>query len=376
MKIIADKDIPFLFGVFEPFCDIEYFHHSKINNQIVLGADVLIIRTRTICNAELLKGSKVKFIASATIGFDHIDVDYCKKEGISWKNSPGCNSGAVKQWFMSAIFALIAKQNMNIRDITLGVVGVGHVGSKVASFAEAIGLRVLLNDPPRERVEGNCNFRVMQSIIRECNLISFHVPLIHNGPDKTFHLVNQSFIESLQPGTMLINCSRGEVIDTNAFLSVGKKKKLKAVLDVFENEPSISQELASMASIITPHIAGYSIEGKANATTQVVQRVAEYLEIPLNDWQPDYELPGYLNQLVVDAKNKENDEVMAEVICRTYAVEKDDALLRKNLNNFENIRSSYVYRYEPQDWTIGLLNGGAEIIQSLKAIGFQVKAVG
>lgn len=131
-----------------------------------------------------------------------------------------------------------------------------------------------------------------------------------------------------------------------------------------------------MASIITPHIAGYSIEGKANATTQVVQRVAEYLEIPLNDWQPDYELPGYLNQLVVDAKNKENDEVMAEVICRTYAVEKDDALLRKNLNNFENIRSSYVYRYEPQDWTIGLLNGGAEIIQSLKAIGFQVKAVG
>ncbi len=373
MKIIADKDIPFLCGVFEPFCDIEYLHYSQINNQSIRGAEVLIVRTRTLCNAELLKGSKIKLIASATIGFDHIDVSFCKQEGIRWMNAPGCNSGAVKQWFMSAFFSLISKQNMNINDVTLGVVGVGQVGSKVASFAEAIGLRVLLNDPPRERLEGSCNFRMLQTLIRECNLITFHVPLTQTGPNKTFHFVNHSFIDSVLPGTMLINSSRGEVIDTNALLSVGKRKQLKTVLDVFESEPHISAELASFSTLITPHIAGYSTEGKANATAQVVQQAANFLEIPLDDWYPDYWMPEFLNQLIVDAKNKEVNEVLAEVIRHTYAIEKDDALLRKNLNNFEQIRSGYAYRFEPQAWTIGIKSGNTEIFRSLKAIGFKVK---
>lgn len=372
MKIIIDDKIPFIKGVFEPFIDVDYIAGNQIDRGCLDGVDALVIRTRTKCNKKLLEGSKVKFIATATIGYDHIDVKYCQEKGIKWVNAPGCNANSVKQWFAMALLYYAKKNKIDLSKKTLGVIGVGHVGSKIVEVAEALNMSVLLNDPPRVRKEGRCGFVSLDAILRECDIITAHVPLNLDGIDKTFHLIDDSFLSKTNPGTVIINSSRGEVVDNLALLNYLNSGKTKdAILDVWENEPLINLNLLDKAAIATPHIAGYSFEGKANGTTMAVQAISKFFDLPLTDWSPE-ELEKEKEEIILDAKDNSFQSLCSEAISKIYSIEKDDAVLREHPDKFEAHRGNYPIRHEPGYYLIKLINGSDEISRRLKEIGFEV----
>jgi erythronate-4-phosphate dehydrogenase len=374
MKVVADNKIPFLKGVLEPFAEVVYLPGDEITNAHLKDADALLTRTRTKCNEQLLAGTSVKFIATATIGFDHIDTQYCEQNGIFWTNAPGCNSGSVYQYIASVLIALSKKYDFRFEDRTLGVLGVGNVGKKIVRLGEWLGMRVILNDPPRARAEGPCGYVSLEGIIRECDIITCHVPLNMEGQDKTYHLINESVLKKLNPKTILINCSRGEVVDGNAMKKVLNEKKIQgAVLDVWENEPLIDQELLSLLDFATPHIAGYSADGKANGTSMSVQALAKFFKLPLTRWfAENVPLPEITN-FAIDCTNKTMQEVLSEAITFTYDINGDDERLRASINTFEKQRGSYPLRREFEAFEIQLKNASPEIKKHLTGLGFKVK---
>lgn len=328
MKIVCDDKIPFLKGVLEPFAQVVYLPGKEIGPKDVKDADALITRTRTACNQQLLEGSKVKIIATATIGYDHIDTRWCESKGIAWKNAAGCNSSSVQQYIVSVLCTLAERYGLHFEELTLGVVGVGHVGSKVAVAAKALGMNVLLCDPPRARKEGPDQFVSLDELVRRSDIITLHVLLCTEGSDATWHLFDTARIASLRPDQILINSSRGAVVDNTALKNALKAGVLKAaVLDVWENEPDIDTELLDLLAIATPHIAGYSADGKANGTAAAVQAVASCLGLPLTDWRPEA-----------------TPELLCETALRPYDVSEDDARLRKNPELFEKLREEYPVR--------------------------------
>ena len=215
MKIVIDDKIPYIQGALEPFAEVVYLPGSKTTAEVVKDAVAIISRTRTICNEALLSGSSVKIIASATIGYDHIDTEYCDRAGIKWTNAPGCNAKSVEQYIASAIMVMAERKGWTLAGKTIGVVGVGNVGSKVATIAEILGMRVLLNDPPRARVEGEKGFVSLDKILEESDIITLHVPLNQEGLDATWHLADEVVCpHAAQP--IFINSCRGEVVETAA----------------------------------------------------------------------------------------------------------------------------------------------------------------
>jgi erythronate-4-phosphate dehydrogenase len=268
MKIIADAYIPFLRGLLDDVAQVEYLAPTHINAQAVKDADALIIRTRTHCNQALLDGSNVKFIATATIGYDHIDTQYCAQQGITWTNCPGCNANSVVNYIHAVLTTLYPT---HLADKTLGIVGVGNVGSRVAKMAASLGMRVLLNDPPRALNEPNIPFKTLSELQEKCDIITFHVPL----SSETHHLVNASFLQACKHNPLIINAARGEVCQTQALLNYSGD----VVLDCWENEPNISIPLLNKVKIGTPHIAGYSVDGKANGTRMAAEAVCQFFGI-------------------------------------------------------------------------------------------------
>jgi erythronate-4-phosphate dehydrogenase len=373
MKIIADDKIPFLRGVLEPFADVEYIPGAKISPEQVKGADALIIRTRTQCNEKLLAGSKVKMIATATIGFDHIDTVYCDRNGIKWTNAPGCNSTSVQQYVATALGHLAQKHNIDLKERTLGIVGVGHVGKKVLRMAEDLGLRIVLNDPPRMRNEGGCGFVSIETLLREADILTFHVPLNTEGNDKTYHLADDVFFEKVNPGAFIINSSRGEVVDTQALKRAIQSGKIQgAVIDVWENEPDIDLELMGMADLATPHIAGYSLDGKANGTAMSVNAICSFFGFPFKDWEP-CEIPHVANNILkMDGKGKPPARVLLEAVCKTYDIVNDHNTLTGNPGTFEKQRGEYPIRREYRAYSIQLEGGSTETGQLLAKYGFLV----
>jgi erythronate-4-phosphate dehydrogenase len=347
MKIVCDDKIPYLKGVLEPFCnDVVYISGAKISPTDVKDADALIVRTRTKCDKALLEGSKIKFIATATIGYDHIDIEYCNSHSIKWTNAPGCNSGSVNQYIGSVLAFLTGKYELDPEELTIGVVGVGNVGAKVANLAEKMGFNVLLNDPPREINERSDIFVSLDEIIKKADIITFHVPLIEKGDYKTLHLANEDFFEQVSSNQILIKSSRGEVVDNHALKQALIKKRIKtAVLDVWENEPEIDLELLKLVSIGTPHIAGYSRDGKANGTAMSVNSLSEFFNLPLNNWYPeDIEIPE--NFLFEIPEELNGFEAQRYAIRHTYKVENDSKALKKNPSDFERLRGDYPVRRE------------------------------
>ena len=280
MKVIVDNKIPYIKGVIEKIADeVVYLPGGDFTKELVKDADALIVRTRTLCNRELLEGTQVKFIATATIGYDHIDTAYCQEMGIEWTNCPGCNAGSVEQYVCSSLQLLSSKKGLDLKNATLGVIGVGHVGSRVVRMAESLGMRVLQNDPPRAD-KGESGFVDLDTIARECDVITFHTPLIREGKYRTFHLADEDFFFGLHRAPFVINSSRGEVVDTASLLvalSAGRVKD--AVIDTWEYEPMISRELMEVAFLATPHIAGYSADGKANATRMSLEALCQFFGV-------------------------------------------------------------------------------------------------
>ena len=374
MKIVCDDKIPFLRGALEPFAEVVYLPGKQTTPDVVRDADAIITRTRTKCDAALLAGSAVKVIATATIGFDHIDTAWCEANGIRWENAPGCNSWSVKQYIASVLVSLQRRYGLDLTAMTLGVVGVGNVGSKVAEVASLLGMKVLLNDPPRARAEGERGFVPLDELMARADIVTLHVPLTKEGEDATWHLFDAARIGRLRPDQFLFNSSRGPVVDNAALKAALKAKALRgAVLDVWEGEPDIDRELMGLLEYSTPHIAGYSADGKANGTTMSVRTVARVLGLPLTDWTASgVPAPAQPLSFCLDAAGKSDAQVLAEAILYTYDVQRDTDALRAAPELFEKLRGDYPVRREPTAFSLCLKGGTAAQAETLSQIGFKV----
>ena len=372
MKIIIDDKIPYIRGAFENVAEVVYLPGSKTTPEVVKDADAIVTRTRTICNEKLLAGSSVKFIATATIGYDHIDTDYCDVAGIKWTNAPGCNSKSVEQYIASTLMVLAERKNLQLKDMCIGIVGVGNVGSKVARICEIFGMKVLLNDPPRERAEGSEKFVNIDRIKEEADIITLHVPLNMKGEDATFHMADDTFFNSLKRNPILINSCRGEVIETNAVKNALKTGKISGfVCDCWENEPDIDLELLNMTELATPHIAGYSKDGKATGTQMSVQAISRFFNLELNSWQPSGVEPPANPVIKIDGAGLSEKEILSKAILHTYDIRNDDQLLRANTSNFEQQRGDYPVRREFPAFSIEASNIDNKILEKLKEMGFE-----
>jgi len=373
IRIIADENIPYLKGVLEPYADINYLPGSQINRNSISDVDALLVRTRTRCNSELLSGSRVKFIGTATIGFDHIDTDFCDNNNINWTNARGCNSSSVMQYIASALLRISAEAGFSLKDSTLGIIGVGNVGSKVQKLAGAMGMRIILNDPPRERNEGSDIFSSLSHLLNGSDIITLHVPLNADGQDKTLHLFNKETFSNVRKGAWFINSSRGEVAETEAVKDALGGEILKGtVIDVWEREPEIDIPLMHMSFLATPHIAGYSADGKANGTSVVVRQLSEFFNLPLTDWYPS-EIPAPPAPLIpIDCNGKGNEEILRKAVLHTYNIVEDDIRLRFDPTRFEKERENYPVRREFNAYTVELRDGNDEISQLLQSLGFKV----
>ena len=332
MKIIVEANIPYIKGLLEEFGSVEYLPAPAITPVAVKDADALFVRTRTKCGEGLLSGSRVSFIATATIGTDHIDLEYCRRNGITVCNAPGCNAPAVAQYVFSVIGNFF--EGESLQGLRLGVVGVGNVGSIVARWGERLGMDVMLCDPPRMRREGG-DFVELERIAGEADIITFHTPLIREGIDRTLHLADDRFFDSLGHCRLLVNSSRGAVVDNAALYSALCNGKVgAAAVDCWENEPEIDRRLLDKAFVATPHIAGYSSDGKKRATAMVLEAFARHFGVDVNGI-PMTDAPAR------GAEIADIGQVMA-----SYNPLADTAALKSHPECFESLRNNYQLRQE------------------------------
>ncbi len=340
MKVVADTNIPFLKGVLEPYAEVEYLDGRSIGREALLDADALIIRTRTRCNEETLSGTRVKMISSATIGMDHIDIPWCKAHGIEVQNAEGCNAGGVADYVFSALYGVASRRAIKLDEAVIGIIGVGNVGKKVEYMARTLGFKVLLNDPPRAAKEGPEGFVSLEELLEKATVVTLHVPL----DETTRGMAGEDFFSRMQPGSIFINASRGEVVDEGALIHA--RPKLGAlVLDTWCNEPNVNPNLIELCDIATPHIAGYSYQGKQNGTAMAVQALARHFGIePLMNFRPALEDEA-MTPTILDLWGKSQGEIAA-VMQYNYPIFTDDFLFRSSPESFEKLRSEYNYRRE------------------------------
>ncbi len=331
MKIVADDKIPYIREKLALLADkVVYRNGADICADDVHDADALVVRTRTRCDQRLLEGSSVQFIATATIGFDHIDTDYLQRAGITWTNCPGCNAGSVAQYVECSLLLLERTQGFKLRGATIGIVGFGHVGSKVRAVAERMGMRVLVCDPPL----GQADFVSFDVIEQEADVITFHVPLTHEGPYATCHMADETFFQRIPRVPYIINTSRGEVVDNAALLQALRTGKVRdAVLDVWEGEPDINRELLQRVFIGTPHIAGYSADGKVNADNMVIDALCRHFHLP------------NLGKIVPPALTSCRSPFTSHPLS-FYNPMEDSEKLKANPSDFEYLRNNYPLRRE------------------------------
>lgn len=363
MKLVVDENISFAEEAFGSFGEIVLLNGRKIDNQILTDADALIVRSITNVNEDLLKNTKVKFVGTATIGTDHIDLDYLEKSNITFTSASGCNSYAVTEYVFCAVSNIITQKNINKKKPSIGIVGFGNIGTKIARYAKAMGLDVFISDPPLERAGNPQIFYQLEKILQS-DIITFHVPLNMDGVDKTYHLLDEEKLKIVKPGTILINSSRGPVVDNNALLKRLKNENdIYTTLDVWENEPDFIPELLQNIIFGTPHIAGYSLEGKVNGTKMVYDALCNFLE-ETPAWTPV--LPIVENN-IIELENEQNHfEILASIFEKVYSIKEDDLLLRNSLNMtgeqkkiyFDKLRKDYKYRRELNNYKLQTRGGG------------------
>ncbi len=329
IKVVADSAIPFLKEALEGRVELVCAPGVEIDKSMLSSADALIVRTRTRCDRALLEESSIGLLSTATIGFDHIDIDYCHSQGIEVTTAAGCNARGVLQWVAAALVSLLRRVGSRPEELTLGVVGVGHVGSLVKEYAEMWGFRVLCCDPPRQAREGG-DFVTLEQIARQCDIITFHTPF----DETTYHLCNADILAMTRPESIIINTSRGAVVDNLALLKSGRR----CALDVWEWEPRVSRELLERAELATPHIAGYSLQGKANATSIVVEALNRKFRLNLGGWYP----PSVRRSNPMPISWEE----LSQTIFGYFDIEAQSMALKSAPEHFEHMRDRYSYREE------------------------------
>jgi erythronate-4-phosphate dehydrogenase len=380
VKIVADRNIPQVEACFEHLGQVHLVSGREITPDMVADAEVLLVRSVTRVNKELLKGSRVRFVATATIGMEHVDIGYIKKRKIGFASAPGSNANSVAEWVVAALLSIGNKHKLTLAGKSIGIVGVGNVGSRVAAKCRALGMEVVLNDPPLARETGDPQYRSLEEIYA-CDFVTLHTPLTHTGPDKTFHLADAAFLNALKPGAVFINSSRGAVHDTEALKTAIKERKLRAVaLDVWENEPRVDEELLRLVDLSTPHIAGYSLDGKITGLMMIYLGACEFFAVtPVHhkeDFLPEPEIP----EIHIDNTPVNDQDQCHQTVQRVYAINRDDFNMREMLmvppeqrgTFFDDLRKNYPVRREFQNTRVTLAHPGSLVSHTLRGIGFNV----
>ena len=377
IKLVIDEQIPYGCDAFCAFGELVPLPGRDITRAALRDADAVIVRSVTRIDRETLAGTRVRFVGTATIGTDHIAVEYLREQGIAFASAAGCNAEAVADYVFAAILRIVNEKGWSLPEITLGVVGIGHIGSRVVRIARALGMRVLQNDPPRQRASGSSNFLPLDALM-QADILTLHVPLTRSGLDKTFHLFDRRRLQKLSPGTVLVNSSRGAVVDNAALRQhLQRHPHTSAVLDVWEHEPDIDPDLLQRVHLATPHIAGYSLEGKTNATVMIYRALCQFLGAePI--WHPQLS-PVEHAELRINGRASV-EAALHQVIRQVYRIEDDDARLRRILQQpaqaraayFEQLRKVYPARREFSNYRVRVDPPNPNLATALCALRFRV----
>jgi erythronate-4-phosphate dehydrogenase len=376
MLIVADENIPLLDAFFEGFGEIRRVPGRSIDRATVEQADVLLVRSVTNVNRGLLEGSKVRFVGTCTIGTDHLDLDYFQRAGITWSSAPGCNARGVVDYVLGSLLTLAEIEGANLAQRTYGIVGAGEVGGRLVKVLQGLGWNVLVCDPPRQAAEGG-DYVSLEQIIEQCDVISLHTPLKKHGAQSTWHLFDKNRLNQLKSGTWLINASRGPVVDNAALRQVLlQREDLQAVLDVWEGEPEVDVALAELCVLATPHIAGYSLDGRQRGTAQIYQAYCDFLgqeaPISLKDLLP----APWLSQVTLNANS--DPAWSLAMLCRgVYDPRRDDADFRRSLvgnvneqrGAFDSLRKHYPLRREIDGLQVRIEGDSPELQKIVAALG-------
>lgn len=375
MKIVVDENVAFAEEAFSKFGEVRLLHGREIDKPILKDVDALIVRSITRINKDLLEGTAVSFVGTATIGTDHVDLEYLNDRSIGFADAKGCNADAVAEYVFTALFSAAVKRNISLKDKTIGVVGVGNIGSRIVKLAEAYGMKVLMNDPPRQKKESNLNFLPLEEILT-ADIITIHTPLTYEGDDKTFHLFNKINLRQIKEGTILINASRGEVVDNTALSDLIDEKKFTAILDVWENEPNIDQQLVKKVLCATPHVAGYSLEGKINGTKMMVDAMNKFFNKNIL-WQP--KLPECENSEIEILQASSSEASLHSIFNKIYNIEEDSKPLKTFSGNkeslgkyFDLLRKEYPLRREFTNYSIKANALSEELAEFLFTLRFNL----
>ena len=381
MKIIADENIPFVSECFSSIGEVETVPGREIKPGVVADADVLLVRSITLVGDDLLTGSKVRFVGTATIGFDHVDTEYLSQNNIGFASAPGSNANSAAEYVIAALLNNAEQHSIDLEGKSIGIIGVGNVGSKVAKKCEALGMRLYLNDPPLQRQTGDSKYLPIENLF-DCDFVTLHTPLTFEGEDKTFHLADDKFFKSLKKGCIFINASRGGVVDSGALKAAIEESRLQAVvLDVWENEPNIDAELLEMVDIGTPHIAGYSLDGKIAGMIMIYKAACEYFGL-----EAKFDIDSFLSvpaipELRINTQSVSEQDALLGIVEKIYDIKADDVRMRRMLEEsamergkyFDSLRKTYPVRREFQNTQIILENPCLGLAEKLAGIGFKIE---
>ena len=377
MVIVVDENVPYGREAFGLLGAVRMAQGRKISREMLADVDALVVRSITKVDRELLEGTPVRFVGTCTIGEDHVDKALLASQGITFSSAPGCNANSVGEYIIAALLHLAEKHGLTLAGMKLGIVGVGNVGKCVRQKAEALGLQCVLNDPPRfEKEGGDPIFRPIDEIL-DCDIITFHVPIEKAGPNATWHLADAAFLSRMKPGGILINSSRGPVVDNQALKSVLREGSLRAaVLDVWEAEPRVDTELLDLVDIGTPHIAGYSFDGKVNGTRQVYEAFCASLN-RRPEWDPSPLLPAPdCRQLTI---NPGESDALSGAVRAVYEIMADDARMREMLALttseeqsawFDRLRKEYPRRREFFNTRVSFSRPDEAVERAFSGVGF------
>lgn len=377
MKLIVDENIVQGKQAFESFGNVQFINGREITNKILMDADALIVRSITKVDKTLLHNTKIKFVGTATIGTDHIDLKYLNENGIAFTSAAGCNSYSVAEYVFSALSHFAEKNNFKISEKSIGVIGYGNIGTKVIKIAKALGMKYVINDPPLERKGKENIFSSLEKAL-QCDIVTFHVPLNKTGIDKTVHLLGKNNIALLKNNAILINASRGPVVDNSVLEKrLQQNNNLNVVLDVWETEPNINTELFKLIDIGTPHIAGYSFEGKVTGTLMVYEALSEFLNTP-KKWKPEFEVVP--NNKITIEENDDYNIILKKLFEKSYKIIEDDKKLREIINKkdaekdkyFDMLRKNYPKRRELNNFEAKLKKENEKTENLLKVLRVKI----
>lgn len=380
MKIVCAASVLFAKEAFETLGETVVIPDRLIGPDDLRQADALIVRSKTNVDQRLLARSHVGFVGTATAGYDHIDIDYLRERDIAWCAAPGCNANSVAEYVVTALCCLANRHHLTLDRRVLGVIGCGQVGSRVVEKTRSLGMNALRNDPPLEIATEDSGFVSIEDVLHQADAITLHVPLTKSGQFPTYRMVDSHFFEHLKPGCIFLNTARGEIVDSEMLLfALHHGAPAHAVLDVWQSEPFLSEQLIEKVDLATPHIAGYSFEGRLGGTAAVYREACNFFEIQPK-WTPNEGLFPKSAEITLDARGKSDESVLYEAARAAYEIEGDDKALRQGsktddaarASHFDMLRRQYPDRREFTAVRVKLLNATTIQAKKLAGLGFRV----